>query len=68
MTQVMNLLNGCLVNHTITSIHLQSGKYESTESLQFIPDINIELDGDNKVVQKLSKYTNMLRTPLEEKI
>jgi hypothetical protein len=52
-TQVMNLPNGCLIKHYYLII--QSNIFNTTtqlrdnETMQFIPDINIELDNDEKI-------------------
>lgn len=67
-TDVLNLDNGCLIRVTLLKATLKEySDGQISESIQFIPDINIELDDDGKVIEKISKYSSVLQ-PLNEYI
>jgi hypothetical protein len=58
-TSILNLDNGCMIRELLIRENLNNSPI--TQSIQFIPDINIELNKDNEVIQKLSKHSSILQ-------
>lgn len=61
-TSVLNLSNGCIVKHDtiIVANIIDSPQIKTTKCLQFIPNININLDENKKIIYTDSQYKNSL--------
>lgn len=65
-TDVLNLDNGCLVREVVIEKDIISGEisYKQnviSQSIQFIPDININLNENSEIIQNISKYSSILQ-------
>lgn len=65
-TDVLNLANGCILRETIIKMHIIVNQIEYkqgvvSQSTQFIPDININLNENGEIIQNISKYSSLLQ-------
>jgi hypothetical protein len=65
-TDVLNLDNGCIMRETVIErkfvvVNLEFKQNIISQSTQFIPDININLNENGEIIQNISKYSSILQ-------